>query len=437
MEGVRTGKLKLFTINLLINLTKFKNFALQNEKALVWSLVIITFILRLSFTSFMYSNYGTDRWVDDWEYLICGQQIADGNWFPSVNEEIPYMQAGPVLPMIIAFSINLFGSYIWPIFLYNIIVTSLLIAVLFYLGKLIFSRKAGWIFALWGIFYIDFFKYCPFLLKESTNFFFLPLTVYLLIISLKNKGQILPLVLSVLSYSWLIHADERYIIYAPLFGLSFLLINPFSIKNSIKKIFLWSSLLLVVMVPWTIHNYRNFGQLVLISPRTTAFTSKLWGENIRQINFGELKQTEERILTANQFGEEYGIKPHEYSKYGKYLHAFINFWQPTYFTPTYIRDGYRGQKWSLSHNICGLYGYGGFIPFFIIGIVLLIRRRHYLGLLLAIIPLIHGFVHTIMIWPLERYRSPIVFCVVAIAIWCFLELVLVVKKNKMFVKVFK
>ena len=191
------------------------------------------------------------------------------------------------------------------------------------------------------------------------------------------------------------------------------------------------------MAPWTIHNYKFFGQVVLISPRTTAFTSKLWGENIRHITFGELKQTEERILKANQTGEEYGIKPHEYSKFGKYMHAFVNFWQPTYFKPTYIQDGFRFQKWSLKHNICGLYGYGIFIPFFLIGLWLLIKRKHYFGLLLAAIPLLHGLIHTIMIWPLERYRSPVVFCVVTIAIWCFMELVLIIKKNKVFIKLFK
>lgn len=393
---------------------------MKNEKQIILALVALAFLFRLVYVYAAYSRSGTSNWSDDWEYLACGRQIATGNWNPITSDVIPFMQVAPGLPMLVAASLTVFGAAAWPIFLYNILITSMLIAVLFHLGKLVFGRDVGWLLALWGVFYPEFTRNNPHILKEPTIYFFFSLTVLLLLKSIKNNGQTGPLLLSVLSYAWMVHVDERYLMYAPLFLLAFLLIRPFSLKRMVARASIWGIFLLLLLTPWTIRNYHVFKQVVLISPRTTAITGKIWGKNIMRMQFG--KSAKYSYQKAVKEGEAYGIKPRSFGHAEMYARAFINFWQPTYFRPTFIQNGFRIQKWSLSHNLLGLMFYGIFLPFFVAGVFLLVRHRNGFGLFLAAIPFLHSIAHTIMVWPLERFRSPVVFCVVGVGTWALLEL---------------
>lgn len=401
----------------------FINMLKKNEKKAILLLVILAFILRIGFVLIVHSHDGTSHWSDDLEYLSMGRQIAAGSWNPKVSNALPLMQVGPGLPMLIAFSIVVFDNPVWPIYLYNAIITSLVVWVLFYLGKLLFGRKVGWLVAMWGVLYPDFIRYCPHLLKEPTIYFFFPLTVYLLIKSIKNNGQIRPLIFSALSYIWLIHTDERYLMYAPLFVLVFVFIKPFDLKKIVNRAGLWAIATLVLLTPWTIHNYQIFKQVVLISPRTTAITAKLWGKNIMGMKFDQdAPHLLQNYQEAFKNGKMHDMEPRRYGKIEMYLRAFINFWQPTYFRPTFIQNGFQMQKWSLRHNLFGLFFYGIFLPFYILGLFMLIKNKNGLGLFLAFIPILHSVVHALMVWPLERYRSPVVFCVVCVGIWSMIGL---------------
>lgn len=392
----------------------------KNEKRVIFILVALSFLFRLACVYAEYSRNGTRNWSDDWEYLACGRQIASGNYNPVTSDVIPYMQVAPGLPLLVAASLVIFGDAAWPIFIYNILITSLLVAVLFYLGKLVFGRKVGWLLALWGVLYPEFIRNNAHILKEPSIYFFLVLTVFLLLQSIKNNGQLRPLLLSILSFTWLVHVDERYLMYAPLFLFAFLMVRPFNWKRIITSAFIWGTGFLILLTPWTIRNHYVFDQVVLVSPRTTAITGKIWGTNIMGMQFG--KSTKYTFDEAVKNGKVYGLTPRPFGKTEIYARAFVNFWQPTYFRPTFIQNGFRLQKWSLTHNLLGLVFYGLFLPFFIVGIFMLARRRNGFGLFLAAIPICHSIAHTVMIWPLERFRSPVVFCIVAVGIWAIFEL---------------
>jgi 4-amino-4-deoxy-L-arabinose transferase-like glycosyltransferase len=356
-----------------------------------------------------------------------GHQIAKGDWTPMFDES-QYMRVGPMLPLLIAFFIKIFGNPNLPVFIYNIIITSLVVPVLYYLGKEIFNRKIGWFIAIWGLLYMDFFKYNPRLLKEPTVFFFLPLTLFLLIRAYQSNKNFKYLLLSALSFAWLIHADERYFIYFPVFSLIFCLKNPFNLKQIFRSIAVWVILVFLLMLPWNIHNYKVFGQVVIISPRATAFTSRFWGKNLSGVDFNYKEQTNSYINELNTFKtekneEKYGITPHEYKGFELYVKSFINFWQPAFFKATYIQHGARLVKWSWRHNLLSLVFYGFFLPLYVIGLVLLVINFNPLGLFFGMIPIIHSLFHTYMIWTMERYRSPVVFIVVMIGIYATFVLV--------------
>jgi hypothetical protein len=405
---------------------KTNNFLRSNEIRVLLFLFILTLIFRTIHAVITFKSVGTTNWSDDWEYLSMGRQIADGHWSPMLDE-FRYMQVGPVLPLLIAFSIKIYGNPNLPVFIYNIIITSLIVPLLFYLGKEIFNRKTGWLLAIWSIFYIDFYRYNPHLLKEPTVFFFLPLTLFLLIKAVRGNNYLIYTILSALSFAWLVHSDERYIVYFPIFALAFCLQRPFKLQQVILSVATWTGLVFLLMLPWGIHNYKVFGQVVIISPRTTTLTSKVWGNDISGMNFSKKEPSGIYCYELNRYktfkyGEKYGIAPHEYKGFELYIRSFINFWQPAYFKASFIQHGARFQKWSFAHNVSGLLFYGIFLPFYMVGILLLLRKKYSLGLSLAFIPIIHSLLHTYMVWPLERYRSPIVFIIVMIGMYAIFNL---------------
>jgi hypothetical protein len=53
---------------------------------------------------------------------------------------------------------------------------------------------------------------------------------------------------------------------------------------------------------------------------------------------------------------------------------------------------------------------------------LLYKRKMYIAFLIALIPVIHSLLHAYMVWPVHRYRAPILFIVVMIGMFVIGEL---------------
>ena len=383
----------------------------------------------------VYTKYGTESWSDDFYYLNAIEKIANGNWNITYGES-NYLIVGPSLPLLGALFLKLSNNVLIPFFIYNIVVTSLMVPVLYYFAKEVFNEKVGWLIVIWGVFFIEAYKYSPHILKEPTLFLFVPLTLLFLVKAIKSEDKrIINIFFASLSFMWLIHTDERYFVYLPVFTLFFLLIKPLHLSIYLKTASLWISFLVLLMLPWGIRNYLVFDQIVILTPRTTAITYKFWGENLASIasHFSDEKETQKiingRYENALEFGKRYNITPRQYGELEARIRAFINFWQPTYFTPTFIQYGYRSIIWSFKHNAASLLFYGMLLPFYIVGFFVLIKQKHHFALVIALIPFIHSLMHAYMVWPLERYRSPVTFIVVMIGIYVILELINKTKIN--------
>jgi len=407
---------------------QISKFLDKNEKQVLFLIFVITVIFRTIFVYATYTKTGTESWVDDFYYINASENIVEGNW-EIYHGDSNNLIVGPILPVLGGLFIKLFDDVIIPFFVYNIILTSLMVPILYYLGKEIFNKKAGWPLAIWGVFFIEVYKYCPHILKEPTLFLFVPLTLLFIIRSIKWEAQrVKNIIFASLSFAWLIHTDERFFVYFPVFVLFFFLIKPLTLSSFTKSASLWIVFVFLLMLPWGIRNYLVFDQVVILSPRTTAITSKLWGDNLAasasHFSDKEVKQMviDYRHDNAIQFGNQYNITPREYGKLEARYRAFLNFWQPTYFKPTFVQYGYRPMKWSFRHNAASLLFYGVFLPFYIIGFFVFIKQKKYLALVVAIIPIIHSFLHAYMVWPLERYRSPVTFIIVLIGSFIIVEI---------------
>jgi 4-amino-4-deoxy-L-arabinose transferase-like glycosyltransferase len=400
---------------------------MKNNARILAILAALTLIFRLAYIYYSWSDKGRANWIDDLYYLSMGEQIASGNWQP-ISDGKPQMIVGPVIPLLVAAFILLFSDPIVPFFIFNALVTSFTVVLLFYIGKELFNEPVGWLLCIWGILFADHFKYLLHVLKEPLLYLLVPLVFWLFVKSVKKPASKNLLFLTALSYAFLIHTDERFLVYFPVFILGFLLTKPLKFRGFIKSATLFSIFTILLMLPWGIRNYVVFDQVVIISPRTTVFTSKLWGENLEATSShfadenSRMILNESRMQRALEFGKTHGITPREQGIKEARLKALINFWQPTYFQPTFIQYGYRIQLWSLQHNMSGLLFYGIFLPFYFIGLFFLFKRRNPIGLFVAFIPIIHSLLHAYMVWPLERYRSPVTFIVVMVGIWSLIIL---------------
>jgi 4-amino-4-deoxy-L-arabinose transferase-like glycosyltransferase len=386
-------------------------------------MVCIGFTLRIAFIHSDYYENGISKWADAKLYWDTGQQFASGNWFPDVyggNSNEGYMIVGPFLPLLIGIMILLFGNNPVPMLIVNAICSTLLIPVLFFLGKKIVNKYAGWCMAMWATLNLSLIRLNSQTRKEPLLVFFMALMILLIVRYYFNRKAVGSLIWSSVVFSLLIHTDERYIVYAPILVM-LILAGSFQTRKALIHASLFILFVLASMIPWTVRNYYQFHELVILTPRTSAITSKVWGTNLSYLQFNNKEKRDElnrkrlAMLSDSEIAQKY--PPREYGRFEKYYLAFYHYWKPTYFRPTYIQYGFRMVQWSFSHNLSGLVFYGFFLPFYFMGTTLALIKRNHIIAFLAIIPLVHGLLHTLMIWPLERYRIPTNSLIVLVAVW--------------------
>lgn len=390
-----------------------QNIMFNNKSSLLVVIFFIALIARCGWAYYDYRENGMSNWVDAKNYYERGLEFADGNFYDKV------LGSGPFVPLIVALAKVVTGDPIWPVLFLNCLLSSLAVFVLFRLGERLVHFYAGYGMAIWYTFHHVAMRYNFQILKEPFLLLLLPLMILLLVRIHDHKETAFNVVLSSLVFSVLIHTDERYIVYGP-FILAFILLSNKG-RIGLKQAGIWLAILIITMLPWTLRNYRQYGELVILTPRTTAFTSKFWGTDIANLHFSndETRKsiTEARKAEAYQAARQYGVQPRLYGRYERYYKAFIHYWQPTHFRLTFIQDGFRPVKSSLLSNLNGIFFYGIFLPFYLAGLVLAIVKRNGLMLFLAILPLVHSLIHTIMIWPLGRYRFVMDFLVLIVALW--------------------
>lgn len=395
---------------------------IKHQRFFLFALVALSIALNSTYVVYTYTQHGTNSWNDAFYYIHLGEQIVQGNWNPDGGKFDGFVVA-PLVPLLVALFIILFNDPIIPFLVYNVLVIGAMVCVLHRLGKRLFNNFAAWGIAVWGVFFINAYYASTAVLKEPTLFLLLPLLLLFLVESINDQKYVLKTSGAVLTFTLLIHTDERFLVYFPFLLLCFLFRKPFDLPIFYKQSLLWVIGVLLLMLPWTIKNHHVYEQVVLLTPRTTAFTSKLWGENLSTLSFGYSDEvarsriSESRIDAAKKFEEQHGVTPREYGKTEAKIRAFVHFWRPFLFNPTYIQYGYRGVAWSTRGNIRVMAYYGVFLPFYMLGFYMLYSRKMYLALLIAFIPVVHSLLHAYMVWPIHRYRTPVLFIVVLVGLY--------------------
>jgi len=405
----------------------------------------------------MYNLQGITEFRDDWDYISYGKQINEqGIWLEDTGK-LKDARIGPGFPLIIAALFRIFGENYYAIFILNALISSLIPLVIYFLGKQVFSRKTALLSALWGVIYILHIHYVNAVLKEIWLAFLLPLLIYLFILEVKkDKINWLSLLLSVL-YAFLIHMDERYFTYFPVFAISFFVLDNDYWGKRLKKAALFVIIVLILMIPWLVRNYQIYGRIVILTERTTRFTDKIFGykEEVEERKREKaeltsyLKAKRDSILLGKEVDEE--IKgnwirkmkkaiakrdvPHEFNTAERWWAELKEFWRPIRLRGSYVGNGLRYEPpYTLKHNLGEGLTYGILLPFFLIGCYFVIKRKNKYGIFFIVIIFAQTFIHVVLAHVRNRYRIPVDSLIILISFYGITKLINKIKKDKVKIK---
>lgn len=416
---------------------------LDNLKT-VWFQVIfislLSFSLRFIYALIMFKKDIMNSFMDDKLYQIWAENILIQGFWLLDTEKLLYDFIAPGLPWIMALFWKIFGVNWLVLFVVNAIINSMTCLLIFCLSKQIFKNNAmALLTGFWSALYILYVYYVPRAGKEAWVIFLIVFIVYLLF-KLKSwySFKSLCLVVSIgVCLSLLIHIDERYISYIPLFFVPVVLFKTIPVFKKIQIIMILSFVVIVAMLPWTIRNYMVYRKIILLSTRTERYVDYIlpfndkikvrdiirehskWYLNSDQIdsvvNGSKTDFTSYLSIDVSQIqAMRNGNLPREYSGLEKRWNALIDMFQPVQIVTRYTGDGYRFEKkWSLEHNLASGLTYGLLLPFSIIGFIFLYKADKRIFLFFILLLAWHAFLHVVVFAGARaRYRLPVDFVII-------------------------
>lgn len=394
---------------------------------------IISLILKFSVCLYLYDDKKIYE-GDSPEYIFFGEQFSKMNFFPIYAVENHALEIGPVVPIILAIFCFFNSSPIIPFIIFNCIITSVIPLILHYCCSLFTSKFVSITILFWSLFYTDYFRFNHLVNKEPLVYFIFSL-IFLYIVRIVVFTKSINIIIFSILVFLLTHVDPRYFFFIPLF------IIPVLYVSYKKRMFYYPLYFLIIILtlnlPMLYYNYIVHKELIFVTPQTISITRHIIPSNIDKYNrsFTERHIYDslpkgidnnysialdvyytKRYENAMQFVSSDDDLPYKYDNAEKMYKSFIHYWQPLFINYSFINDGFRPQKWSFLHNCSSFLFYGITLPFYILSLIYIYKKKSFLHTYIFIFPIVHSFAHSFVTLPLERYRSHINFLIVIISL---------------------
>jgi len=288
----------------------------------------------------------------------------------------------------------------------DILLSSITIILIYRVSKKIFNDElvakiSAFIFALY-----------PFSVFYSISGLNETLYVFLLllvILNFYNKKYLLATIFLVLS----IYVKSISFYIGPVLFLTFLFIQKkLNLKNFFYFSFIYLSVLVILMTPWWVHNYKKFNSFV---PTDLGFGYHLYaGNNVMNKTGGGIGGQDvdhSIILDLNKFGEHDYLKSDKIFKQEAYNFIVQN---PSNFLDLSIKKllkfwriyPYTKEYKSFFYKIISIFSYGLILVFFFIFLFFYSKKFLFSVFPLVITILLFTFIYTLTISSI-RYRFPI------------------------------
>lgn len=408
----------------------------QSNKQIALALFFAALLLRLAYVGFAYATNAMATFADDLGYFYLAENIVErGKMFYDTDIHLYAEMLGPGLPWLNATTMLVFGQNWMGLFLVSSLASAFITLFIYKVAVIVADRRTAILAGLWSVFYFFYISFSASAGKEAWMSLFLIVVLYLLLklFYLKEfSWKLFALLAFVYTYSF--HFDERYLIFSPFIFLYILYWEKEGFRKfQVKKALLFTLLVLILTIPWTIRNYNEFDRLVLVSVRTAPFTDKIFGyENdtyIMDNYYGEesdffyihehqIDSVIQGQITVTDGGYKISEQQRQAMSRGHMpapLTGIKAFWirvkdmhRPFQIGGEYQRTGYFYYEKSFRHNLVSFVFYGIVFFFSFPGFYFLYKRNkhHFYLLMTAIVvfTLLHGLLIPYTHW---RYRLPL------------------------------
>ena len=405
------------------------NLEKLNTNKILIILFIASLIIRSIFGVITYDKMGSSGFGDDWTYIGYAHQLVKGNII-HFDETSPYPgydkvlseSYGPGLPIIITPVIAIFGDNYVYIYILNALLQSVAVIFVFLLGKEYFNKKVGLLSAAWITFYWYHIQYIPRILKETVLVLLVILALYFFILSIKKKN-ITNIILTSFIFTYLLHTDERFIFFFPVFLFGYFFLNEWNLKKGLRQSLIFCLMVLCFMTPWLIRNQIKYNQPVLITARLQDRINRLIGaEPIHSKNFTwdrEVVLAKYKKKGKKQEELEYiqsGNTPYFFEGVENIIINVIEHWRFVRFRPGYVMQGYRfAGAWTNRANILYPLQWGVPLLLCVVSVFIAFYKKNKYAIFLFCMIIVHAVLHSgILLYGKARYRVP--FDVVVIII---------------------
>ena len=408
---------------------------LSEKKLLVFFfLLALTIRFGVSLYSYIDIKLNDSNLFNNLYYIIALDIVDQGKLFYETDH--PYKDVvGPVMPWLNALSIYIFGNNWLGIFFFTSLASSLIVVVIVKISLLLFDRTTTLLAGIWAGISPLYLYYVPTPGKDIWIAFFMIYLIYMLLKLFElQRFSYIQYLIFILFFVVSFHLDERYFIFTPFIFLYILYHETNHLKKfKITKLLLFTGLVMLLMVPWTVRNFHKYGKIVILTKRTERFTDKLFGYEkkveyfsddftgikglyyIHDYQIDSVISGKKTITDGGYQIPDIQIEAMRNGQLPKPLTGMDAFWSRiiTMFEPfqlkgRYERTGYFYYKKSFRQNIATFLFYGILFFFSFPGFYYLYQRNKNTFFLflstIIIYALIHAFTIPYTNW---RYRLPL------------------------------
>jgi len=283
-----------------------------------------------------------------YDFLVARQIATGDNWWSH-----PISPNAPLYQFFLAGVLLISGIRIWPAIILQAVLGGIIAFLIYRAGEKTMRRGVGLLAALWFALYVHSMHYSSILVRDVLVALLLLTVCYILIrFAARMRGALL----AGLFYSALVHTDPQFIWFLPAIVLYLLFFATKHRLLNIHSAFLFLATTVVLFVPWTLRNYKVYGDPMPIGLEAARYFNA-------PVPTARVSASTAPATKVPPIG-----------------HNSVELWRAARLRAVPGEE----PPWSVRHNLISIAQYGLLIPFFLLGMYLSFRKRNTAGLVMTV-----------------------------------------------------
>lgn len=324
------------------------------DRRSILALFSLAFGLRILYAAIVGTNPDFVGTTYTYDFLIANKIAAGANWWSE-----PISPRAPGYQLLLGGLFSVFGVHQWLVIIMQAFFGGVIAFLLYRIGEKSLGPSVGLFSAVWFSIYIQEAHFTSIMLRDVTVIMLATFTCYLLI---RYAHTMRGALWTALAYAVLLHFDPQFLLFLPVITLYLLFYTTRHRLLGLQYAFLFLGTVVVLLMPWTVRNYRVYGDPIPVALEATQYYQPARSD----------------VRTATDpAGNE-----------GKFWRNSVEYWRVMrlrdHAVPVANGPDQVLPAWSGRHNAISLATYGLLLPFFLLGILWSIRNRNRSALLLTI-----------------------------------------------------